>query len=263
MAAAKHLTPVTLELGGKSPCVVDKHTNISLAAKRIAWGKWVNAGQTCIAPDYILAHEDIADKLVDEIAKYIKQFYGENPVESNDYGRIINDRHYQRLKSYLPQGKLAFGGDAIDDERYIGPTVMTDVSTDSPLMQEEIFGPILPVLKIDSLENAVKFINNRPKPLALYMFSDKQSHVDLVLNNTSSGGVTVNDTLMHIANGALPFGGVGDSGIGAYHGEYSFDTFSHKKAVLDRSTLLDPPVRYAPFTKVGLGALRKILKWTM
>ncbi len=262
-AAAKHLTPVTLELGGKSPCIVDRDTHLQHTAKRIMWGKFVNAGQTCIAPDYILVDKKIKSDLVEKFKTCLKGFYGDNPQKSPYYGRIINQKHFERLSTYLSGGNIVLGGQTDAENLYIAPTIIDNVDIEHPLMQEEIFGPILPIIEYDHIQQAIDFIKSRPKPLALYMFSTNQGRIDSVLNSTSAGGVTINDTLMHIANGSLPFGGVGDSGIGAYHGEHSFNLFSHKKAVLHRSFLIEEPIRYAPYNKISKKWLKKLMDWTL
>ena len=246
-AAAKHLTPVTLELGGKSPCIVDSNVHIEHAAKRIAWGKFINAGQTCIAPDYLLVDRTVKNDLLTSIKQYIQEFYGDDPAKSPDYGRIINQRHFERLASFLSEGQPYIGGQTNPEERYIAPTIIDGVDWDTPVMQEEIFGPILPVLEYSDLSDAIAKINARPKPLALYLFSKDQQKQERVLQETSSGGVCINDTVMQVGVSELPFGGVGSSGIGSYHGKASFDTFSHQKSVLKRSFLLDLDWRYAPY----------------
>jgi aldehyde dehydrogenase (NAD+) len=246
-AAAEHLTPVTLELGGKSPCYVDQDVDLEVAARRIVWGKFFNAGQTCVAPDYVLAHRNVIGELTGALATTIRGFYGDDPKTSPDYGRIINDRHFQRLSALLGSGKTVCGGDKDGATRYIAPTVITDVDASSPLMQEEIFGPILPVLPIDSAEAAIAFINRRDKPLALYVFSNSREVSRALLTRTSSGGACVNDTVAHLGVPELPFGGVGPSGMGSYHGKSSFNTFSHKKSVLTKSTHLDVALRYPPY----------------
>jgi acyl-CoA reductase-like NAD-dependent aldehyde dehydrogenase len=246
-AAAKHLTPVTLELGGKSPCIVDSNVHIEHAAKRIAWGKFINAGQTCIAPDYLLVDRTVKNDLLTSIKQYIQEFYGDDPAKSPDYGRIINQRHFERLASFLNEGQPYIGGQTNPEERYIAPTIIDGVDWDTPVMQEEIFGPILPVLEYSDLSDAIAKINARPKPLALYLFSKDQQKQERVLQETSSGGVCINDTVMQVGVSELPFGGVGSSGIGSYHGKASFDTFSHRKSVLKRSFLLDLDWRYAPY----------------
>jgi acyl-CoA reductase-like NAD-dependent aldehyde dehydrogenase len=246
-AAAKHLTPVTLELGGKSPCIVDRDLNLIEAAKRITWGKFINAGQICVAPDYLLVDKVIKADLLTEIKKCIHNFYGERPDESPDYSRIINQNQFARLVGLLSDGEVIVGGDTRESDRYIAPTVIDDVALDTPIMQEEIFGPILPVIQYENLEEAIAIINSRPKPLALYIFSRNQELQQRILQATSSGGVCINDTVMHIGVNELPFGGVGDSGIGSYHGFASFDTFSHHKSVLRKSFLFELNWRYVPY----------------
>ncbi len=246
-AAAKHLTPVTLELGGKSPCIVDADINIEHTARRITWGKFINAGQTCIAPDYLLVDKTIKQDLLDTIQKCLREFYGNEPASSPDYARISNKKHFSRLAEFLKDGEIIIGGETNPDECYIAPTVIDRVSLEQPVMQEEIFGPILPVIEYSDVTEAIAIINERPKPLALYLFSKNKNLQERVCQETSSGGVCINDTIMQIAVSSLPFGGVGDSGIGSYHGKASFDTFSHYKSVLNRSFRLDPKWRYAPY----------------
>lgn len=259
-AAAKNLTPVTLELGGKSPAIVDRHANIRVAARRIAWGKFVNCGQTCVAPDYVLVDREVEAPFLDALAASVRDFYGSDPKSSRDYARIVNDRHFARLTALLDGGGTrVIGGETDASARYISPTVLTDVDPGAPIMREEIFGPLLPVLPVDDVDEAVAFVNQRDKPLALYVFSNDESVVDRVLASTSSGGVTVNGTLLHLAVPELPFGGVGPSGMGAYHGRAGFDTFSHRKSVLDRSTRPDLPVTYPPYSRWKQRLLRKIL----
>lgn len=261
-AAAKHLTPVTLELGGKSPCIVDRDANISMTAKRIVWGKFINAGQTCIAPDYILVDKSVKAQLVAKMIEYIKKFFGDDAQKSDAYPRIINERHHSRLASYISEGNLLFGGRHDVSDLFIEPTLLDGVSPEAAVMTDEIFGPILPILEYDNIKETIDFINARQKPLAMYIFCKNEGKVQRILGETSAGGVTVNDTLLHIANGYLPFGGVGESGIGAYHGQLSFDIFSHQKAVLRRTFLVDDPVRYAPY-KLNIGWLRKLMDWTL
>jgi acyl-CoA reductase-like NAD-dependent aldehyde dehydrogenase len=261
-AAAKHLTPVTLELGGKSPCIVDNDIHLERTAKRIVWGKFVNVGQTCIAPDYLLVNERIKAALVKKIQFYIKEFFGDNPQQSDSLGRIINERHFDRLIGYLENGKIITGGQHDKSDRYIAPTLLDKVNLDSPVMEEEIFGPILPIIEYNNLREAIDFIKARPKPLALYIFSKNDKKIDRILSETSSGGACINDTLMHIANPHLPFGGVGQSGIGAYHGQSSFDLFSHQKSVLHRSFMVEEPIRYAPY-KLKRSWLKKLMDWTL
>lgn len=255
-AAAENLTPVILELGGKSPCIVDKDADIKIAAKRIAWGKLINAGQTCIAPDYLFAHSEIKDALLAEIAANFKTMYGENPKESRFYPRIVNQRAFDRLSNMLQEGTIHTGGEIDRDERYIAPTVMENMSPDALVMKEEIFGPILPVLPFSSIEEPINYINADEKPLALYYFG-KNKGAKKMLHQTSSGGACINDTLMHIANHKLPFGGVGQSGMGSYHGKVSFLAFSHQKAVVSSPTWIDIPLKYVPFKNFKL--IKKLL----
>ena len=250
-AAAEHLTPVTLELGGKSPAIVAADANIDVAARRLVWGKFTNAGQTCIAPDYLLVERSVRDELVAAIGSVITEFYGTDPRRSDDYGRIIDAGHHDRLSELLRDdrnGQVRIGGDVDAADRYIAPTVLIDPDASAPVMQEEIFGPILPVITVDTIDDAIGFVNDRPKPLALYVFSSNGDTVDEVLGRTSSGGAGVNNTLLHLGPPELPFGGIGPSGMGAYHGQVGFDTFSHLRSVYDRSVLVDPPVMYPPFT---------------
>lgn len=257
-AAAKQLIPVTLELGGKSPCIVDVGQDLKLVAKRIVWGKLLNAGQTCIAPDYIMVHDDIKDEFVFALAEAIKSSYGNDAKENKDYPRIVSRANTERL-SYLLEGATIYYGGKIDVEvKYVEPTILIDVAPEMPVMQQEIFGPIIPVLNFSDVDQVVQFVNGKPKPLALYCFSDNKSFIQRIINEVPSGGVTINDTLMHISNNRLPFGGVGNSGMGHYHGKYSFDLFSHKKAVLIRGTWLDIPLRYAPFAE-KLKYIKKIM----
>lgn len=246
-AAAKHLTPVTLELGGKSPCIVDSDINIEYTAKRIAWGKFINAGQTCVAPDYLLVDKKIKQDLLNSIKKYIQEFYGNKPATSPDYARIINQKHFLRLVELLKDSEIIVGGEADLIERYIAPTLINNVSLAEPIMQEEIFGPILPVVEYEDLNEAITIINERPKPLALYLFSNNRKLQQQVCRETTSGGVCINDCVIQLGGSSLPFGGVGESGIGSYHGKASFDTFSHYKSVLNRAMWLDPKLRYAPY----------------
>jgi len=246
-AASKNLTPVTLELGGKSPCIVDTDIDLEETAKRIAWGKFLNAGQTCIAPDYLLVEKSIKEVLIIKLQECIVNFYGTNPQTSPDYCRIVNDRQFNRLKALLKDGDIVTGGQTDLAEKYIAPTLMTNVSLESELMQEEIFGPVLPILDYANMEDAIAFINQRPKPLALYLFSKNKLKQERVLEATSSGGVCINDTIFQFGVIDLPFGGVGPSGMGAYHGKATFDTFSHYKSVLKKSFLFELNVRYPPY----------------
>lgn len=259
-AAAKQLIPVTLELGGKSPCLVDHTANLSITAKRIVWGKFLNGGQTCVAPDYVLVHESVLSQLLQHLKAAILEFYGENPVQNHEYPRIINDRHFQRLSTFLQNGSVYHGGQTNAAHRYIAPTLLTQVSWNHPVMQEEIFGPILPVLPFKTLSEAIQQVNTHPKPLALYFFSKDKKAQERVLLETSSGGACLNETIMHLANPHLPFGGVGQSGQGNYHGKASFEAFSHQKSVLKKPFIPDLPVRYPPY-KGKLALMKKALKW--
>lgn len=247
-AAAKHLTPVTLELGGKSPCLVDRDVDIATTARRIVWGKFLNAGQTCIAPDYVLVHREREEELVRELEVATRGFYGDDPKITPDFARVVNGRHLERLAKLLESGRPAFGGEIDAEQNYLAPTVLRDVAPDSPIMQEEIFGPILPVLTVADMDEAVEFVNSRDKPLALYVFTRDDAVEEKVLRETSSGGACVNGTIMHIMDTRVPFGGVGPSGQGAYHGRHSFETFSHRKAVLKRGFRFDLKMLYPPYS---------------
>ncbi|HDI0862599.1 TPA: aldehyde dehydrogenase [Staphylococcus aureus] len=248
-AASENLVPVTLEMGGKSPVIVDETANIKVASERICFGKFTNAGQTCVAPDYILVHESVKDDLITALSKTLREFYGQNIQQSPDYGRIVNLKHYHRLTSLLnsAQMNIVFGGHSDEDERYIEPTLLDHVTNDSAIMQEEIFGPILPILTYQSLDEAIAFIHQRPKPLSLYLFSEDENATQRLINELSFGGGAINDTLMHLANPKLPFGGVGASGMGRYHGKYSFDTFTHEKSYIFKSTRLESGVHLPPY----------------
>ncbi|MCQ1361442.1 aldehyde dehydrogenase [Staphylococcus aureus] len=248
-AASENLVPVTLEMGGKSPVIVDETANIKVASERICFGKFTNAGQTCVAPDYILVHESVKDDLITALSKTLREFYGQNIQQSPDYGRIVNLKHYHRLTSLLnsAQMNIVFGGHSDEDERYIEPTLLDHVTSDSAIMQEEIFGPILPILTYQSLDEAIAFIHQRPKPLSLYLFSEDENATQRVINELSFCGGAINDTLMHLANPKLPFGGVGASGMGCYHGKYSFDTFTHEKSYIFKSTRLESGVHLPPY----------------
>lgn len=248
MAAAQHLTPVTLELGGKCPCIVDRHANLRVAARRICWGKFTNAGQICLAPDYLLVHDEVYDPFVELLRATVREFFGEDPQHSADYGRIIDVRHVRRLAKLLEGETLVIGGQIDEDQRYIAPTIIRDVSEDSALMQEEIFGPLLPVLRIGDIDASISFVNARPKPLALYVFTQDKRASKAVIERTSSGGASINHTWLFASIPSLPFGGVGESGMGAYHGRHSFETFSHHKAVLEKGTGVDPDLIYPPYT---------------
>jgi aldehyde dehydrogenase (NAD+) len=257
-AAAKHLTPVTLELGGKSPCIIDTDINLEHTAKRITWGKFINAGQTCIAPDYLLVDQKIKPDLINALKKYLQEFYGENPATSPDYARIIHQKHFHRLTNLLKCGKVIIGGETKPEELYIAPTLLDNVSLEDAVMQDEIFGPVLPIIEYTDINEAITLINSRPKPLALYLFSQNKNLQKRILQETSSGGVCINDTVMQVAVSSLPFGGVGDSGMGRYHGKASFNTFSHYKSVLQNSLPWDIDWRYAPY-QGKLSLLKKII----
>lgn len=258
-AAAKHLTPVTLELGGKSPCIVDASADLDVSARRIVWGKFFNAGQTCVAPDYVLVHDSVHDALVARLKDTVKKFYGDHPKTSPDYARVVNKRHHKRLAALLESGDVVVGGDVDEDDLFIAPTILVNVAPDAPVMKEEIFGPILPVLSMPSIDDAIRFVNGRDKPLALYVFSRDESVQERVLSRTSSGGATVNHVWLHLGVPGLPFGGVGESGMGAYHGRASFETFTHRKPVLVKSTRVDPPLFYPPYTETKSRLLRRLL----
>ena len=258
-AASKHLTPVTLELGGKSPCIVDKDADVELAAKRIAWGKFLNAGQTCVAPDYILVHQSVKEELLTEMIRCIKEFFGENPAKSNDFPRIINERQFDRLIGLLDRGNIVTGGEYSKVDKYISPTIIDNINFNDPIMQDEIFGPILPIIEFVNLEEVIKIVNSRAKPLALYYFSTNKKNQERIIEMIPYGGGCINDTIMHVASPYLPFGGVGASGMNAYHGKGSYDAFSHKKSVTRKSNLIDVKIRYAPYNdKIKL--LKKLMK---
>lgn len=258
-AAAKHLTPTTLELGGKSPCIVDCDVDIKTTAKRIVWGKFLNAGQTCVAPDYVYVHKDVKNSLIDSMIYYIKEFYGENPEKSKDYPRIIDSKQFDRLIGYLNDGNVEIGGDFDREQLYISPTILNNITFSSGIMQDEIFGPIMPILEFNNLDEAIDMVNSRPKPLALYFFSKNEKSMKKVLNYTSSGGVCINETIMHVASLYLPFGGVGESGMGKYHGRASFDTFTHYKSVVKKGFSIDVPLRYPPYND-KIKYIKKIFK---
>lgn len=245
-AAAEHLTPVVLELGGKSPVVVDRSANVELAAKRVAWGKVLNSGQTCIAPDYVLIHRDVKEQFISAFARAVEQLYGDDLRVSPHYVRMVSARAFERVVGYLKDGRLRYGGRVDAEERFIEPTLLDEVSVDSAVMREEIFGPILPMIEIDGVEEAIEFINDREKPLALYAFAEERV-AHRIFELTSSGGGCINDTIMHVASENIPFGGVGNSGMGRYHGRDSLYAFSHRRAVVVTPTWVDLPIRYMPY----------------
>jgi aldehyde dehydrogenase (NAD+) len=257
-AAARNLTPVTLELGGKSPCIVDDDIRLDYTARRIVWGKFFNAGQTCIAPDYLLVNTNIKAALIEQIRKTLDEFYGGDPKKSPDYARIVNERHVDRLAK-LMTGDIIVGGTVDRAKRYIAPTVIDNVRIDHPAMAEEIFGPILPIVTYERLDDAVSFVNTRPKPLALYFFSRDREKQRRVIDGTSSGGVTINDTVIHYTSLYLPFGGVGESGMGSYHGKASFDTFTHYKSILTQVFSFDLKPRYLPY-RLSMRLLRLVMR---
>ena len=257
-AAAKHLTPVTLELGGKSPVIVDKTANIRLAARRVAFGKVLNAGQTCVAPDYLLIHEEVRDAFIGHFREALKTFFPDGNMKNMP--TMINEKHYRRVIGLIAGENAVIGGGHDDSRRYIEPTVLIDITSDSPVMGEEIFGPVLPVIAYSKLEEAISFVNARKKPLALYVFTDDKKVADAVLSRTSSGGGCVNDTIIHLATPHMGFGGVGDSGMGSYHGKLSFDTFTHYKSIVKKSNFIDLPMRYHPYTDKNFNLLRMFLK---
>ena len=257
--ASEHLTPVTLELGGKSPAIVDQDAKIDLAAKRIIWGKYTNAGQTCVAPDYLYVHEKIKPKLIKAMKKHIKALYSKDPINNRDYGHIVNHAHFNRLKALLSHGSIVHGGKTNPEILAIEPTIIEGISWDDAIMQEEIFGPLLPVLTFQNIEEAISIQKTKDKPLSLYYFSENNKSQQRILDSLSFGGGCINDTLYHLANPNLPFGGVGNSGMGAYHGKDSFDTFSHRKSILKQTTKFDIPLRY-PGSKLAHSITKRVMK---
>lgn len=260
-AAGRNLVPVTLELGGKSPCIVDESANLKLAAKRIVWGKLINAGQTCIAPDYLYVHKNIKDKFISLLKETIEDFYGTDAHKSKDFGRIVSEKHAQRLADIIEKdkAKVIYGGQYDIGDKYVGPTIIKDADYNDACMQDELFGPIIPVLEYESLGTLIDIINSKPKPLALYIFSENKSIIQNLLRRVSFGGGCVNDTISHVATHELPFGGVGNSGIGGYHGKYSFETFSHTKSVLDKPTWFEHGLTFPPY-KNKVKMIRRVLK---
>lgn len=257
-AAAKNLIPVTLELGGKSPCIVHKDAPLKLTARRIVFGKFTNAGQTCVAPDYLLVHESIKEPLLKHMKEAITEFYGDSPLMNSEYGRIVSEKHFLRLSDFLSNGSLRHGGKCDASKLLIEPTLLDDITWEMPVMEDEIFGPIFPILTYDHLDEVISSVNNRPKPLALYLFTQDSQVQRKVLSEISFGGGCVNDTLMHLATPHLPFGGVGESGMGSYHGKHSFETFSHMKSILRQTNKFDFSFRYPG--KEGLKLLRRLMK---
>jgi len=246
-SASKNLTPVTLELGGKSPCIVDREANIDLAARRIVWGKFLNAGQTCVAPDYLLVHRDVKKEIINCMQKYILEFYGKYPCKNEEFPKIINDKHFRRIREYLNNGEIVVGGEVDDKSLRIAPTILDNIKWEDPIMQEEIFGPLLPVLEFSDISEVIFLVNSRPKPLALYLFTTSKEVETRIVRTISFGGGCINDTIVHLATSNMPFGGVGESGMGGYHGKWSFDTFTHTKSILKKSNLIDIKLRYPPY----------------
>lgn len=258
--ASENLTPITLELGGKSPCIVDSSAKLKLAAKRIVFGKFLNCGQTCVAPDYIYCDEKIKDRLIEEIKFQIEKQYGSQPLANVDYGKIINEKHFDRLLGLMDSSKVIYGGKSSREALKIEPTIMDNVTWDDAIMKEEIFGPILPILTFRTIGSAVKTVNSMPHPLALYIFSENRSAIGFVTKRCQFGGGCVNDTIIHLATSNMGFGGVGASGMGAYHGKTGFDTFSHKKSIVDKKTWLDLPMRYHPYNQINDKLIKMFLK---
>ena len=255
---SEHLTPAVLELGGKSPCIVDSSAKIKLAAKRIVFGKYLNCGQTCVAPDYILCQKSVKDKLLKELAVQIEKQYGKMPLENPDYGKIINEKHFERILGLIDKNKVIIGGNSNRETLQIEPTVMDDVSFEDAVMCEEIFGPVLPVIAYENFEDVFEILKGRGKPLALYVFSQNRKNIDSVLNKASFGGGCVNDVVIHLATSEMGFGGVGESGMGAYHGKVGFDAFSHTKSIVDKKTFMDLPMRYQPYNRKFYGKLLRL-----
>ena len=259
-SASDHLTPVTLELGGKSPCIVDQTANIKLAARRIVFGKYLNCGQTCVAPDYIYCHRSIRDRLIREIQKQIRRQFGKKPLDNKNYGKIINEKHFDRILGLIDKEKVVFGGNSDRDALRIEPTVMDNVTFSDAVMQEEIFGPVMPVLTFDSLDEVIRNINAMPHPLALYLFTSSKTAAKKVTARCGFGGGCINDTIIHLATTEMGFGGFGESGMGSYHGKTGFDTFTHYKSIVDKKTWLDLPMRYQPYRKMHGKMVRFFLK---
>jgi aldehyde dehydrogenase (NAD+) len=259
-AGAEHLARVTLELGGKSPTIVTDSADLPLTARRTMLGKFVNAGQTCIAPDYVLVHRSVHEQLIDQFRRVLREFFGDDPQNSPDYGRIINERHFDRLVRLIDEDKVAFGGSSDRAQRYIAPTILSEVTLDDPVMQEEIFGPILPVISFDTLDEAIAIIRRNPDPLALYLFTSNPADERTIVERVSFGGGCINNAALHFLDPRLPFGGIGNSGLGAYHGDFGFETFSHLKSVLKTGSFLDPSIKYPPYDDTKLGLFKKLVR---
>ena len=258
--AAEHLTPVVLELGGKSPCIVDQSADLKLAARRIVFGKYLNCGQTCVAPDYVLCHKSIAQDLQKYLCEQTQKQYGKKPFENKNYGKIITEKHFDRLSSLIEPEKVIFGGQTNKDTLQIAPTIMANVTWQDKIMQEEIFGPVMPILTFENIEEVIDLLNGKPKPLALYLFSNDKQTIKQVTSRVRYGGGCINDTIVHLATTEMAFGGVGESGMGSYHGEQGFKTFTHTKSIVDKKNWIDFPVRYAPYKKLYLKLLKFLLK---
>lgn len=258
--AAEHLTPVTLELGGKSPCVVERTANLKMAAKRIVFGKFLNCGQTCVAPDYVYCDAAVKDELVAEIQKQIRKQYGKNPLKNKNYGKIINEKHFGRLCGLMDERKIVCGGSRCEETLQVAPTVMDHVTFEDAVMQEEIFGPILPILTYDSFDGAIETINAMAHPLALYIFTEDKAAADKILTRCGFGGGCINDVIIHLATTEMGFGGFGESGMGSYHGKRGFDTFTHMKSIVDKKTWMDLPMRYQPYKKMYDRLIRLVMR---
>ena len=260
LKASSNLTPYTIELGGKSPCIVEKSANLKLSARRIAFGKFLNCGQTCVAPDYILVHKSVKDELIANLKVEIEKMYSQDPLSNNSYGKIINQKHFDRLRGLIDKDKVVYGGKSDANSRKIEPTIMDNITLQDPVMQEEIFGPILPIISFDDFDQAKKIIEGHPSPLAFYIFSNDKKFIKFALSTFNFGGGCVNDTIIHLANPRLSFGGVGTSGIGKYHGEKSFEAFSNYKSIVKKSNIIDLPIRYQPYTKTKTKLIKKFMK---
>ena len=258
--AVKNFIPYTLELGGKSPCVIDESANLKLAARRMMWGKTITAGQTCVAPDYLLVHKNVKDAFINEVKKTLDQFYPDGALSDEEYPRIINQKHFERLKNLMSDGKILLGGKTDEAQLKMEPTLIDGVNYNLTIMKEEIFGPLLPVLSFNSVNEVIDTINHQPKPLSLYVFSNSRKFQERILQEVSYGGASVNDTIEHLGNSWLPFGGIGPSGMGAYHGKFSFNTFTHYKSVMKKATWIDLPFRYKPSTKIKGWVMRRFLR---
>jgi aldehyde dehydrogenase (NAD+) len=259
-AASEHLTPVVLELGGKSPAIIMDDANIKMAAKRIVFGKFMNAGQTCVAPDYILIRKEIKAKFIEEVKKQIIKIHGSRPIDSEAFARIITKRHFSRLTNLIDNSKVVAGGDYDEAEKYIAPTLLDNISWDNAIMQEEIFGPILPIIEFENLDEAIIKIKEGEKPLALYIFSKNSKAINKICKEISFGGGMINDTLLHLANANIPFGGVGYSGMGNYHGKFGFDAFSHQKSLIYKTNVFEPFIKFPPYTNVKSNILKLLLE---